>query len=164
MEDVSETSLGTDKAHYVARVRSDGTAIELVDPAELQFNDAKRQTINGDGAQTVFALDFYTAEGPNAMVFVGGVIQDPTTHYSIDATAQQITFNSDIPVGTQAVVIAQSTNSVGVLDPKSVGVETFADNIKCTVQGVDVLVGTSATVVSSFNGLLKLAFKVHRNC
>ena len=64
------------------------------------------------------------------MVFVGGVIQDPTTHYSIDAIAQQITFNSTIPVGTQAVVIAQSTNSVGVLDPKSVGVETFADNIK----------------------------------
>ena len=150
LEDVSETSLGTDKAHYVARVRSDGTAIELVDPAELQFNDAKRQTINGDGAQTVFALDFYTAEA-NAMVFVGGVIQDPTTHYSIDATAQQITFNSAIPVGTQAVVIAQSTNSVGVLDPKSVGVETFADNIKTAVQGVDVLVGTSATVVSSFN-------------
>ena len=48
LEDVNETSLGTDKAHYVARVRSDGTAIELVDPAELQFNDAKRQTINGD--------------------------------------------------------------------------------------------------------------------
>jgi len=158
LEDVTDSALGSAKAGYVARVRTDGTAIELVDPAELQFNDAKRQTINGDGAQTVFALDFYTAEA-NAMVFVGGVIQDPTTHYSIDATAQQITFNSAIPVGTQAVIIAQSTNSVGVLDPKSVGVETFADNIKPAVQGVDVLVGTSATVVSSFNASTTRAAK-----
>ena len=158
LEDVTDSSLGTDKAGYVARVRTDGTSIELVDPAELQFNDAKRQTINGDGAQTVFALDFYTAEA-NAMVFVGGVIQDPTTHYSIDAVNQQITFTSAIPVGTQAVIIAQSTNSVGVLDPKSVGVETFADNIKPAVQGVDVLVGTSATVVSSFNASTTRAAK-----
>jgi len=98
----------------------------------------------------MFALDFYTQEA-NAMVFVGGVIQDPSVHYSIDAVAQQITFNAALPVGTQAVVIAQSTNSVGVLDPKSVGLETLADNIKVFEQGNDIIAGTSATVVSSFN-------------
>jgi len=150
LEDVATASLGTDKAGFVARVKTDGSAIELVDPSELQFNDAKRQTINGDGSQTVFALDFYTQEA-NAMVFVGGVIQDPSVHYSIDAVNQQITFNSAIPVGTQAVIIAQSTNSVGVLDPGSVGVETLADNVKAFIQSNDVVVGTSATVVSSFN-------------
>ena len=85
------------------------------------------------------------------MVFVGGVIQDPSVHYSIDATNQQITFNAALPVGTQAVVIAQSTNSVGVLDPKSVGLETLADNIKVFEQGNDIIAGTSATVVSTFN-------------
>ena len=158
LEDVTDSSLGTDKAGYVARVRTDGTGIELVDPAQLQFNDAKRQTLNGDGAQTVFALNFEVVEA-NAFVFVGGVIQDPSTHYSIDSANQQITFTSAIPVGTQAVIIAQSTNSVGVLDPKSVGVETFADNIKPAVQSNDVLVGTSATVVSSFNASTTRAAK-----
>ena len=158
MEDVTDSSLGTDKAGFVARVRTDGTGIELVDPAQLQFNDAQRQTLNGDGAQTVFALNFEVVEA-NAFVFVGGVIQDPSTHYSIDSANQQITFTSAIPVGTQAVIIAQSTNSVGVLDPKSVGVETFADNIKPAVQSNDVLVGTSATVVSSFNASTTRAAK-----
>ena len=149
LEDVVDTDL-VDKNGFVARVKTDGSAMELVDPKELAFNDAKRQVISGDGAQSTFALDFYTQEA-NAMVFVGGVIQDPSVHYSIDAVAQQITFNAALPVGTQAVVIAQSTNSVGVLDPKSVGLETLADNIKVFEQGNDIIAGTSATVVSSFN-------------
>ena len=149
LTDVVDTDL-VDKQGFVARVKTDGTGIELVDPASLQFNDAKRQVISGDGSQSTFALDFYTQEA-NAMVFVGGVIQDPSVHYTIDATSQMITFMAAIPVGTQVVVIAQSTNSVGVLDPKSVGIETLADNIKVFEQGNDVIVGTSATVVSTFN-------------
>ena len=149
LEDVVDTDL-VDKEGFVARVKTDGSAIELVDPKELAFNTAKRQVIAGDGAQTMFALDFYTQEA-NAMIFVGGVIQDPSVHYTIDAVNQQVTFMAAIPVGTQAVVIAQSTNSVGVLDPKSVGLETLADNIKVFEQGNDIIAGTSATVVSSFN-------------
>ena len=149
LEDVVESTY-TGHEGFVARVKTDGSGIEFLDPTQLAFNDAKRQTINGDGAQTTFALDFYTQE-VNAMVFVGGVIQDPSIHYTIDAVAQQITFMAAIPVGTQAVVIAQSTNSVGVLDPKSVGLETLADNIKVFEQGNDVVVGASATVVSAFN-------------
>ena len=149
LEDVVETTF-TGHEGFVARVKTDGSGIEFLDPTQLAFNDAKRQTINGDGAQTTFALDFYTQEA-NAMVFVGGVIQDPSVHYTVDAVNQQITFMAAIPVGTQAVVIAQSTNSVGVLDPKSVGLETLADNIKVFEQGNDIVAGTSATVVSAFN-------------
>ena len=158
LEDVTDTALGTAKAGFVARVRTDGTGIELVDPTQLQFNDAQRQTLNGDGSQTVFALDFATTN-QNSFVFVGGVIQDPTTHYTIDGPNQTITFTSAIPVGTQAVVIAQSTNSVGVLDPKSVGVETLADEVKAFIQGEDVSVGTSATVVSSFDSTVHRSAK-----
>ena len=149
ISDVADTSY-TGKNGFVARVKNDLSGLELIDPSQLAFNDAKRQVISGDGAQTMFALDFYTQEA-NAMVFVGGVIQDPSVHYTIDAVNQQITFMAAIPVGTQAVVIAQSTNSVGVLDPKSVGLETLADNIKVFEQGNDVIAGTSATVVSTFN-------------
>jgi hypothetical protein len=158
LEDVTDSSLGTAKAGYVARVRTDGTGIELVDPTQLQFNDAQRQTLSGDGSQTVFALDFATTN-QNSFVFVGGVIQDPTTHYTIDGPNQTITFTSAIPVGTQAVVIAQSTNSVGVLDPKSVGVETLADEVKAFIQGEDVAVGTSAVVVSSFDSTVHRSAK-----
>ena len=138
------------KNGYVLRVNNTLDGMSLQDPTQLAFNNAKRQTMAGDGAQTTFALNFYTQDA-NAIVFVGGVIQDPSVHYSIDAQAQTITFNAPIPVGTQAVVIAQSTNSVGVLDPKSVGLETLADNIKVFEQGNDVIAGTSATVVSAFN-------------
>ena len=138
------------KNGYVLRVSNTEDGMSLVDPTQLAFNNTKRQTINGDGAQTTFALNFYTQEA-NAIVFVGGVVQDPSSHYVIDTANQMITFNAAIPVGTQAVVIAQSTNSVGVLDPKSVGIETLADNIKVFEQGVDVVAGTSATVVSAFN-------------
>ncbi len=138
------------KNGYVLRVNNTLDGMSLQDPTQLAFNNAQRQTMSGDGAQSTFALNFYTQD-QNAIVFVGGVIQDPSVHYSIDAQAQTITFNSAIPVGTQAVVIAQSTNSVGVLDPKSVGLETLADNIKVFEQGNDVIAGTSATVVSAFN-------------
>jgi hypothetical protein len=149
LTDVTDSTI-TGKEGFVARVKTDGSGIELVDPTQLAFNNAQRQTISGDGAQTTFALNFATLEA-NAMVFVGGVVQDPSVHYNIDSEAQTISFNAAIPVGTQAVVIAQSTNSVGVLDPKSVGLETLADNIKVFEQGNDIVVGTSATVVSSFN-------------
>ena len=84
------------------------------------------------------------------MVFVGGVIQDPSVHYFIDVENRTITFNGAIPVGTQAVLVAQSSTSVGVLDPGSVTLETLAPNVKVFQQGNDVIVGTSATAVSSF--------------
>ena len=149
LADVSDSAYDG-KNGYVLRVNNTLDGMSLQDPTQLAFNNAKRQTMAGDGAQTTFALDFYTQDA-NAIVFVGGVIQDPGVHYSIDAANQLITFNAAIPVGTQAVIIAQSTNSVGVLDPKSVGLETLADNIKVFEQGNDVVAGTSATVVSSFN-------------
>ena len=138
------------KNGYVPRVNNTLDGMSLQDPTQLAFNNAQRQTMAGDGAQTTFALNFYTQD-QNAIVFVGGVIQDPGVHYSIDSANQTITFNAAIPVGTQAVVIAQSTNSVGVLDPKSVGLETLADNIKVFEQGNDVVAGTTATTVSAFN-------------
>jgi len=150
LEDVVTSEITDNMGGFVARVKTDGTGIELVPPTQLAFNDAKRQTINGDGIASTFSLDFYTAQ-INALVFVGGVIQDPGVHYTINSGTQEITFTSAVPLGTQAVVIAQSTNSVGVLDPKSVGVETLADNLKAFEHGLDVVAGTSPTVVSSFD-------------
>jgi hypothetical protein len=47
-------------------------------------------------------------------------------------------------------LVAQSSTSVGVLDPGSVTLETLAPNVKVFQQGADVIVGSSETVVSSF--------------
>ena len=150
LEDVVTSEITDTMGGFVARVKTDGTGIELVPPTQLAFNDAQRQTINGDGIASTFSLDFYThrsTQSSSSVVLFR--IQAYTT--TINAGTQEITFTSAVPLGTQAVVIAQSTNSVGVLDPKSVGVETLADNIKVFEHGLDVVAGTSPTVVSSFD-------------
>jgi chromosome segregation ATPase len=148
LTDVVDSAI-TDKEGFVLRAKTDGTGFELVSPDLLSFSRSKRQVFNGDGAQTTFAIDFDVTE-QNAMVFVGGVIQDPSVHYFIDVDARTITFNGAIPVGTQAVLVATSSTSVGVLDPGSVTLETLAPNVKVFQQGNDVIVGTSPTAVSSF--------------
>ena len=148
LSDVVDSTI-VDKEGFVLRAKTDGTGFELVSPDLLSFSRSKRQVFNGDGAQTTFAIDFDVTE-QNAMVFVGGVIQDPSVHYFIDVENRTITFNGAIPVGTQAVLVAQSSTSVGVLDPGSVTLETLAPNVKVFQQGNDVIVGTSATAVSSF--------------
>ncbi len=148
LSDVTDTTL-VDKEGYVLRLKTDGSGFELVDPDLLSFSRSKRQVFNGDGAQTVFAIEFDVTE-QNAMVFVGGVIQDPSVHYFIDVENHLITFNGAIPVGTQAVLVAQSITSVGVLDPGSVTLETLAPNVKVFQQGADIVVGTTPTTVSSF--------------
>ena len=148
LTDVVDSAI-TDKEGFVLRAKTDGTGFELVSPDLLSFSRSKRQVFNGDGAQSTFAIDFDVTE-QNAMVFVGGVIQDPSVHYFIDVEARSITFTSAIPVGTQAVLIAQSSTSVGVLDPGSVTLETLAPNVKVFEQGNDVIVGTSPVTVSAF--------------
>ena len=148
LSDVVDSSI-TDKEGFVLRAKTDGTGFELVSPDLLSFSRSKRQVFQGDGVQTVFAIEFDVTE-QNAMVFVGGVIQDPSVHYFIDTEARTITFNGSIPVGTQAVLVAQSSTSVGVLDPGSVTLETLAPNVKVFQQGTDVVVGSSPSTVSSF--------------
>ena len=83
------------------------------------------------------------------MVFVGGVIQDPTTHYTI--TGSSITFASNIPSGTQAVVINPAVASVPSLQAGSVTFDKFDSDIKAYVQGSDVS-ASGATTIDTFAG------------
>jgi len=136
---------------YVLAVKSDGSGVELVDPASLSFAQSNRQTINGDGAQTTFALNFY-ATISNAMVFVGGVIQDPVTHYSLDSEAQTITFVEAIPTGTQAVVVANAVGNTPYIDNGSITSEKLASDVKTFIAGGNVTAGTSGSVVDTFSG------------
>ena len=84
------------------------------------------------------------------MVFVGGVIQDPTTHYTI--TGSSITFTSNIPTGTQAVVINPSVASVPSLQAASVTFDKLAADIHTYIQKTAVSASTSGAVVDSFDG------------
>jgi hypothetical protein len=108
-----DDSTFTGKAEYLIQVKSDATGVELVDPATVVFGSTNRITLDGDGSTTTHALGF-TATEANSTVYVGGVIQDvydgSDGSYNISGT--NITFQSAMPTGTQAVVIATSTASV----------------------------------------------------
>ena len=150
LTDVSDSDY-TDKAGYVLSVDENEGGMSLVDPATLSFATPHRQVIDGDGAQTTFSLNFYSTVS-DAMVFVGGVIQDPVTHYTIDGTGQSITFNSAIPVGTQAVVISHQVVNVPFIEAGSVTFEKFSSDVKAYVQQSAVSATTGGDVVDSFNG------------
>jgi hypothetical protein len=138
-------------ANFVLSVNELGTGVELVDPSTLNFATIRRQTIDGDGTQTTFALDFTTTQ-TDAMVFVGGVIQDPVTHYTLDAANSTITFVQAIPLGTQVVIMAQAIAAVPYIETGSVTFDKFSADIKAYKQQLAVSAGTGGAVVDSFDG------------
>jgi len=150
LTDVSDTEY-TDKAGYVLSVDENEGGMSLVDPSTLSFATPHRQVLDGDGSQTVFSLNFASSLG-DAMVFVGGVIQDPTTHYTFNGTGQSITFNTAIPVGTQAVVISHQVVNIPFIEEGTVTANKFASDVKAYVQQSAVTASASGDVVDSFSG------------
>ena len=148
LDDVSETTY-VGKADYLMQVKADESGWDFIHPNDLQFIQPNRQVMDGDGVQTNFAITFYVNIA-DALVFVGGVIQDPGTHYSFDSVAQEIIFTAPIPNGAQAVIISHSVGAVqGVLDG-SVSTSSFTADIKVGEQGAQQTVGTVEAAVSSF--------------
>ena len=150
LDDVNSSSY-TNKAGYVLSVDEDEGGMTLVDPSELAFATPHRQVIDGDGSQTTFSLNFYSTVD-DAMVFVGGVIQDPSTHYTLNGSGQQITFNSAIPVGTQAVVISHQIVNVPFIAAASVTKDKFAADVKAYIQQASVTASTTGDTVDTFDG------------
>ena len=146
LSDVTDTTF-TNKAAMVLQVNTGATAMELVDPATVVWGSQERVVLNGAGTAT-YSLGF-TGSQSHAMVFVGGIIQDPTTHYAI--TGSSITFTSSIPSGTQAVVINPAVASVPYLQPESVTADKLGASVKAYVQGSDVAV-TGSTTIDTFAG------------
>jgi hypothetical protein len=137
--------------HYVAVVNAAGTGLELVDPTTVLVSDVQRQTLNGDNATTTFALTFNVGTAEDLMVFVGGVIQDPSIHYTVDAAANTITFTAGaMSTGTQAVVVGHQTGyTVGT---GSVTSEKLAADIKPFIQSGNVSATTGGDVIDTFDG------------
>jgi len=150
LTDVSDTSY-TGKETYVLSVNANANGMTLTNPLDL-FTSNQRQTIPGDGVSATYNLSFATDQA-NSMVFVGGVIQDPTTHYTINSGAQTITFTANLPTGTSAVVVAHASGLTPVLTAGQVTTDNLADDIKAYVQKAGVS-STGTTTVDSFNGVL----------
>ena len=145
LTDVSDTAY-TGKEDFVLRVNAAEDGMELVSPLDI-FAHNWRQTIPGDGTATQFALT-NPVDQSDALVFVGGVIQDPVTHYSI--TNQVITMTSAMPVGTAAVVVAPSVGLVPVLSAGQVTTDKLSADIKAYVQGSNVSTTTGGDVIDTF--------------
>ena len=145
LTDVSDTSY-TGKEDFVLRVNAHEDGMELVSPLDI-FAHNWRQTIPGDGTATQFALT-NPVDQSDALVFVGGVIQDPVTHYSI--ANQVITMTSAMPVGTAAVVVAPSVGLVPVLSAGQVTTDKLSADIKAYVQGSNVATTTGGDVIDTF--------------
>ena len=145
LTDVSDTAY-TGKEDFVLRVNAAEDGMELVSPLDI-FAHNWRQTIPGDGTATQFALT-NPVDQSDALVFVGGVIQDPVTHYSI--ANQVITMTSAMPVGTAAVVVAPSVGLVPVLSAGQVTTDKLSADIKAYVQGSNVATTTGGDVIDTF--------------
>ena len=148
LTDVSDTDY-TGKEDFVLRVNANEDGMELVSPLDI-FTSNQRQTIPGDGVATTYSLNFSTDQA-NSMVFVGGVIQDPTTHYTISSGNQTITFASALPTGTAAVVVAHAQGLTPVITTGQITVDNLASDIKAYVQGSDVS-ATGSTTIDTFAG------------
>ena len=124
LADVDDSSL-SGKGDYLLQVKQDASGFELVDPATVAFGAQNRVTLNGDGSATTFNLGFTPNSG--TMVFVGGVIQDVTTHYTLDTSNDQITFTDTMPTGTSAVVISTDSSSVPYVPNNGVTTDTITN-------------------------------------
>jgi len=145
----SETNYSS-SVNYVAVVNAAGTGLELVDPTTVLVSDVQRQTLSGDSATVTFALTFNVTSAEDLMVFVGGVIQDPSVHYTVDAAADTITFTAGaMPTGTQAVVVGHQTGytvEVGSITPAK-----LATDVKAFIQGGNVSATTGGDVIDTFD-------------
>ena len=147
LTDVTDTDY-VGKDGYVLVVDDSEDGMSLIDASSLAFAQMERVTLNGDGAQTSFSLGF-TANDAYALVFVGGVIQDPSAAYTI--TGSSITFTAAIPAGTQAVVINHGVASMPSIMDGQVTAQKLGANVKAYVQKTAVTAGTGGNTVDAFD-------------
>lgn len=110
-----------------------------------------KSTHTGDNTETEFTLSF-TAQiaTPEAYrVTIDGVVQTPTTAYSINTSTNKIAFTSAPPTSAEIVVVAMGTvssaNDTGVVATGSTTSRTLADRFADTVNVLDYGVKNDGT-------------------
>jgi len=75
---------------------------------------SRTDPLNGDAVSTVFPVPFYFLANTDLLVYVGGVLQTLTTHYSVsgagNAAGGSVTFVTAPPAGTGNVVIVREVD------------------------------------------------------
>ena len=108
-------------------IPGDGT----VTAAKLAPSSYKRDIFTGNGSTSAYNLTGDAGSPLAPWVYVGGVLQDPSTHYTIDTAAspQTITFTSNLPNGTEAVVVYGPVSVTGVPSDGSIGFSKFNSSV-----------------------------------
>lgn len=105
----------------------DGT----VTPAKLAASAYTRDIFTGNGSTAAYNLTGDAGSPLAPFVYVGGILQDPTTHYNIDVLAnpQTITFTSNLPNGTEAAVVYGPVSVTGVPSDGSITFQKLAPSV-----------------------------------
>jgi len=108
-------------------VPGDGT----VTAAKLAASAYTRDIFTGNGSTAAYNLTGDVGSPLAPWVYVGGVLQDPSTHYAIDTSVspQTITFTSNLPNGTEAVVVYGPVSVTGVPSDGSIGFSKFNSSV-----------------------------------
>ena len=108
-------------------IPGDGT----VTAAKLAPSAYTRDIFTGNGSTAAYNLTGDVGSPLAPWVYVGGVLQDPSTHYTIDTSAspQTITFTSNLPNGTEAVVVYGPVSVTGVPSDGSIGFSKFNSSV-----------------------------------
>jgi hypothetical protein len=108
-------------------IPGDGT----VTAAKLAPSSYKRDIFTGNGSTAAYNLTGDAGSPLAPWVYVGGVLQDPSTHYTIDTSVspQTITFTSNLPNGTEAVVVYGPVSVTGVPSDGSIGFSKFNSSV-----------------------------------
>ena len=108
-------------------IPGDGT----VTAAKLAPSAYTRDIFTGNGSTAAYNLTGDAGSPLAPWVYVGGVLQDPSTHYTIDTSVspQTITFTSNLPNGTEAVVVYGPVSVTGVPSDGSIGFSKFNSSV-----------------------------------
>jgi hypothetical protein len=136
------------------RFNSTVTALEFYDGSEWQnaqgsFTVIASQTFSGDDSTTAFTLS-ESQTTASCIVSINGVVQLPTTAYSVSGTT--LTF-TEAPATGDAIEVRKLTTTTTVAqlaDSTSSITVSGSDGVDIIVDQTGVTVGTSATTVDSF--------------
>lgn len=120
-------------------VPGDGT----VTAAKLAASAYTRDIFTGNGSTAAYNLTGDAGSPLAPFVYVGGILQDPSTHYNINVLTnpQTITFTSNLPNGTEAVVVYGPVSTTGIPSDGSITFQKLAPS----VFEVDTFTGDGST-------------------
>jgi len=95
---------------------------------KLAASSYTRDTFTGNGSTATYTLTGHPGSENGSLVFIGGVIQDPGTHYSMNLTGgtKTITLTSNLANGVELLVIYGPVNTTGVPSDGSITFQKLA--------------------------------------